>query len=104
MAAFVIGNERDAKEHAIAERQKSWLDPMSLYQDGFQVASIIEPRTDVVANTIVFPVITASRNLDLAKEFEFRSWKLLCSGEPAGFMTFGAMQQITFQILGHAPE
>jgi hypothetical protein len=102
LAAFVIGNfrafdfEREAKEHAIAERKKPLLDPMILYQDGFQVASIIEPQTDVKANAIVFPAITSSRNLDTAKEFEFRSWKLLCSGDPAEVMTFGAMRQITY--------
>jgi len=102
LAAFVIGNfrafdaERQAKEQAIAERHKPPLDPTVLYQDGFPVATLLEPQTDVGANTISFPAVTASRNLNLAKEFEFRSWKLLCSGDPTSVMSFGAARQITY--------
>jgi hypothetical protein len=100
LVAFVIGNfrafdvEREAKEQAISEKKK--LDPDLIYQDGFPVASIIEPTSDVAINTLTFPAITASRNLNTAKEFEFRSWKLLCSGQPGGTMSFGAMRQITY--------
>jgi hypothetical protein len=102
LIAFVIGNfrafeaEREAKEEAIAEKAKPSLDPEMLYQDRLPVASIIEPQTNPVANTLTFPAVTASRNLNLAKEFEFRGWKLLCAGEPAGVMSFGAMRQITY--------
>jgi hypothetical protein len=99
--AFVIGNfrafdaEREAKELALAA-SKPHLDPTALYQGGFAVASIIEPSSDVVNNLMVFPAITASRELELNKEFEFRNWKLLCSGKISGVMTFGAMRQITY--------
>jgi hypothetical protein len=102
LIAFVIGNfrayeaEREAKEQAIAGRLKPVLDPDIIYQDHFPIASTIEPTPDIAANTLTFPAVTASRNLNLAKEFEFRTWKLLCSGEPAGSMTFGAMRQITY--------
>jgi hypothetical protein len=103
IAAFVYANfrafdtERDAKERALAETKKVVLDPAILYQDGFPVASIIEPQTDAIAKTMVFPAITASRNLDTAKEFEFRSWKLFCSSsEATSAMTFGAVRQLTY--------
>jgi hypothetical protein len=101
LIAFVFGNfrayeaERVAKEQAIAA-QKPALDPDVIYQDRFPVATVIEPKSDPSANTLTFPAVTASRTLNLAKEFEFRTWRLLCSGEPAGSMTFGAMRQITY--------
>jgi hypothetical protein len=101
VTAFVIGNfrafdaEREAKELAQAAA-KPHLDPTALYQDGFAVASIIEPDSDVVNNLMVFPAVTASRELELNKEFEFRNWKLLCFGQTGAVMTFGAMRQITY--------
>ena len=100
--AFVYGNfcafdyERAAKEEAIAKVAKPILDPAELYQASVPVASVTEPQTNVPANMLSFPVVTASRPLDMSKEFEFRDWKLLCSGKELGSMSFGAMRQINY--------
>jgi hypothetical protein len=75
---------------------KTPLDPTILYQDSVPVASVRQPTSDATQNTISFPVITASRQLDMAKIFEFRDWKVLCSGTEGGAMTFGAMLQINY--------
>jgi hypothetical protein len=92
--AFVIGNfrafdaEREAKELARVASKPPPLDPSAIYQGGFAVASIIEPRIDVVNNLMVFPVVTASRELEFNREFEFRNWKLICSGYLSSAVTF----------------
>jgi hypothetical protein len=46
--------------------------------------------------SMIFPAVTASRELELGSEFEFRAWRLICSGNPGPSMTFGAMRQITY--------
>jgi hypothetical protein len=102
LVAFFVANfrawdqQREAKEEAIAKQGKTVLDPSALYQHGFPVASIIEPQIDVRNGSILFPAVTASRELELGSEFEFRTWHLICSGEPGSMMTFGAMRQITY--------
>ena len=104
LLAFAIGNfrawdeERAEKEKAIADRlTSSPRDPNFLYQGDFQVATIIEPTVDVTNNSIVFPAVTASRELNLSADFEFKDWRLACSGQPGSMMTFGAMREITYQ-------
>jgi hypothetical protein len=102
LAALLIGTfrawdaEREAKEQAIAERQKPLLDPTVLYQDGFPVASILEPHFDAATNTWAFQDAMTSRTLDLTKEFEYRTWKLLCSGTPTPLMSVGPLRQFSY--------
>jgi hypothetical protein len=102
LAAFVYGNyrafegERLAKEQVQKEQHIVKLDPAWLYQNGFQVASIVEPTIDIDHNMLIFPVVTASKELGADAEFEFRNWRLLCSGTPGAMMSFGAMKQISY--------
>jgi hypothetical protein len=102
IVAFVYANfrafdaEREAKERALADAKKTPLDPVVLYQDGFPVASVAQLQMNATNNLITFAAVTASRPLDMTKEFEFRDWKLLCSGQEDGSMSFGAMRQINY--------
>jgi hypothetical protein len=67
--AFFYGNfrafdaERSAKEYAISERAKPALDPTAIYQDGFPVGSITQPKMDIANNLIAFDVVTAPHEL-----------------------------------------
>lgn len=73
------------------------LDPSMLYQDGFPAAYFGAIETDAKNNSISFNIITSSRELDMSKPFEFREWKLLCSGTADGMSTFGAARQIHYE-------
>src|SRR5262249_54453813 len=75
---------------------KPTLDPSMLYQNGFPVASFELIKTKLDANTISFAFITASRELDMNTAFEFRDWKMLCSGEEDGSAHFGAVKFINY--------
>lgn len=75
---------------------KTPLDPAAVYQDGFPAASIRNIDISAAENIISFDVITAQKRLDFTRGFEFREWKLACSGKEANSMTFGAMLQINY--------
>jgi hypothetical protein len=75
---------------------KTPLDPSMLYQSGFPAASVRQVQVSARDNTVGFDVVTASRQLDMTKSFEFRDWKVICSGQEDGSMTFGAMIQINY--------
>jgi hypothetical protein len=80
---------------AVLERQKR--DDTKLYQDGRVVASIERPAMNPTANTISFVGVTADRELDMTKGFEFNGWELACSGEKIGSVNFGAARAITYR-------
>ncbi|WP_316195837.1 MULTISPECIES: hypothetical protein [unclassified Bradyrhizobium] len=83
--------ERAAKEVALASQAK--LNPFKIYQDGFEVGDVGEPKIDAGNQTLVFPTLATIR-LDPNREIEYSNWKILCaldeknlnsiSGTPAG--------------------
>jgi hypothetical protein len=112
--AFVYANfrvwddERVAKENAILSAQAPKLNPFKIYQDGFEIGDVAEPKIDPQANTLVFPSLTTIR-LDGNKEIEYSNWKILCSlrdkdltsisGTPAGPTRM--YQNVQCRIEGH---
>jgi hypothetical protein len=72
------------------------LDPSSLYQNGFPVASFELIKTYPDSGKISFAFVTASRELDMNAAFEFRDWKMLCSGEEGGPLRYGAVKFINY--------
>jgi hypothetical protein len=90
--------ERTAKDQALADKNttRPALNPVMLYQDGYIVASVIGEKIDQATNTLFFAAVTATSELDISKMFQFRNWKLLCSGQASGSMSFGAMWQINY--------
>ena len=89
----------DTKElrERVAVLEKQQRDDTKLYQDGRVVASIERPTMNHTANTISFVVVSADRELDMAKGFEFNGWKLACSGEKIGSVIIGAVRAITYR-------
>lgn len=71
-------------------------DDQALYQGGFVVASVKNPQIDAKNEILKFPIVTASRELDMARSFEFRDWIIVCGGKSSSRMTFGAMEQINY--------
>jgi hypothetical protein len=59
-------------------------DPNGLYQSGTLVASVHDPNIDKKTQTIIFGAATTTTGmlLDMNSMFEFRYWKLQCSGKP----------------------
>jgi hypothetical protein len=86
----------------IAQLEKQQRDDTKLYQDNKIVAVVGNVAVDAGRQTVVFPIVTSERDLDMTKGFEFREWKLVCSGQPAGSMSFGAFRQIQYpNVLCH---
>lgn len=116
LIAFVIGNfrawdeERAAKLRALAG-DTSPRDPIGIYLSGIRVGQIApglagNPAFDPATNIIRFNIISASRELDLTQELEFREWKMLCTGNISGGGHIGAMQIVSYEnfvckIQGH---
>ena len=96
-ASFSAFNtERQEKDAAVEAAKKPSLDPTMLYQDGFPAASFAQMTANANDNTISFAMITSTHELDMSKAFEFRDWKMLCSGQADGFMTYGATERINY--------
>jgi hypothetical protein len=96
-ASFSAFNtERQEKDAAVEAAKKPSLDPTLLYQDGFPAASFAQMTTNANDNTISFAMITSTHALDMSKAFEFRDWKMLCSGQADGSMTYGATERINY--------
>jgi hypothetical protein len=110
LVAFAYGNfrafdsERQAKEQAIQAKEQAISeqkaafprDQNSLYQSGIAVATTTEPQIDAISNIIVFPVVTSTKTLNNNIEYEFRDWKLTCSGEGTVGMRFGAIAMTSY--------
>jgi hypothetical protein len=67
-----------------------------LYQGNVSVALVQNPQIDTTLGIVAFSAVTSSTELDMTKIFMFREWPLHCSGRIGGMMTFGAIQQITY--------
>lgn len=70
--------ERSAKETAIAGSRPARLNPSKLYQDGFEIADVDEPKIDAGNQTLTFPRLSTIR-LDPNREIEYSNWKILCT-------------------------
>jgi hypothetical protein len=83
---------RDEKQkHAVAP-----LNPLMLYQGGFPVADVGKLSSDAEKDMILFDQLTAVNVLDMSSEFEFRDWKMMCSGDQDGSFSYGAMRRISY--------
>jgi hypothetical protein len=97
LGAFIAFFQTWEEEHVKAKiNMLPRLDTSRLYQDGFDVAAIEGININPSYNTISFMIVTANRELDFNKEFEYGNSRLLCSGTPGGFMAFGATRQISY--------
>ena len=93
-AAFLAWRNEHLKVEALVQRTP--LDPNMIYQNGLPAGAVSNIVTNAGTKSISFGLVTASHELDMSKEFEFRDWKLLCSGQEDGSMSYGAWRQINY--------
>ncbi|HZV04946.1 MAG TPA: hypothetical protein VE999_07680 [Gemmataceae bacterium] len=106
IGVFIAGFQAWKEEYSAKLALLPKLNPIAIYQGGFQIGVVSAPKIDVINGLIGFNAVTASREMDLTQEFEFRDWKLLCSGQFNAEVSMGAMRQITYtnflcKIEGH---
>jgi hypothetical protein len=89
--------ENKALRARISNPENQQRDDTKLYQGGKIVASVSGLVVHSGDDSLGFAAVTADRELDFNKDFEYGPWKLNCVGEEGGSMNYGAFRQISYQ-------
>jgi hypothetical protein len=74
-------------------------DPLGLYQDGISVAMMRAAIANPMDDTIILQMVGSRSPLDMNRTFEFREFRVLCSGQSTGNMSMGPQTTILYQTI-----